>query len=475
MPKWNDLAPQERAEIFYRRSKGEKVSSLANELGMNENTLRGRLSEFRRGQNDLQAEINSLKVNKSGNKNSLEITATFPEDADNRVTTLEKLLQVAEVDLDVWDVERWVINTWEGYRKEGTKSLTWVGGRVDGFVEDGGGIVAKTIFQVKAWLVRKKPLAIEPALQAIEIHPAYPRLVEPENIAQAGIRRALIIPDLQVGFSRDLKTGKLVSFHDRDAMNIVLQIAQDKRFDRIVFLGDLLDLADWGDSFVRSPEMYFTTQPALIELAWWLSQIRSVQPVAEMTVIEGNHEQRMERVIIKNIASAYQLSPAFEDNPHPSLSIPRLLGLDKLNIDWVGGYPDAEVWLADDLVCVHGDRAKSVPGTTARAMNDDREASVIFGHIHRKESVVRSVIGRGSRRVVSATCPGCLCRVDGVVPGSTPRQNWSQGFAVASYGDDISSVVDVVSIDGGTALYEGKLYRAAFDLDHLERDANWGF
>lgn len=467
---WGELSLDEKVEIFRRRERGESISSLAKSLGMNENSLRGRLSEFRKEVSDINSDdFDDMRV--SGGGNHLQITMTIPED---RITTLDKLLEVCQVDTSVWDVERWIVNTWEGFRKNEQRDIRWDDGKANGRVLDDGDIRTKTLYQVKVWLIRKNPIALEPVVQPLEISIRFQERARP-NDTNDGVKSALIIPDLQVGFSRDLKTGALLPFHDRGAMDIVLRIAKEKGFDKVVFLGDLLDLPDWSDNFIRSPEFYFTTQPAIVELAWWLGQLRLILPNAEMFAIEGNHEQRMEKAVMKNMAAAYHLSPAYDTNIQPVLSVPRLLGLDKLGIEWVSGYPDAEVWLADDLVCVHGERARAVSGATARVLGEDLGVSIVFGHIHRREMVIRSIVTRSGQKVLSSTCPGCLCKIDGTVPGNTKRQGWSQGFAIAYYGDGLGSVVEVVPIEEGGTLYHGKVYKANFDLQSLRKDTGWMF
>jgi len=55
-----------------------------------------------------------------------------------RVTSLEHLLELAQVDRDVWEVERWVANKWEVGAKNAQKE-----------------IAVTPLYQIKAWLKRK--------------------------------------------------------------------------------------------------------------------------------------------------------------------------------------------------------------------------------------------------------------------------------------------------------------------------------
>lgn len=69
--------------------------------------------------------------------------------------SLEDLIKACRVDLNVWEVERFVVNKWEMGRKAKTVNMSWVNGVASGSVEDTGGITKAPLWQVKAWLRRK--------------------------------------------------------------------------------------------------------------------------------------------------------------------------------------------------------------------------------------------------------------------------------------------------------------------------------
>jgi hypothetical protein len=173
------------------------------------------------------------------------------------------------------------------------------------------------------------------------------------------------------------------------------------------------------------------------------------------------------------MAAAYHLRPANEKIKLPVMSIPRLLNLDALDIEWVGDYPDGEVWLNDGLKCVHGDKARAVPGGSARAILDASDVSVIFGHIHRAESLTRTRHTRKGASIIRAMCPGCGCRLDGEVPGHTLSQNWSHGLGIAHYDSSSYSSVELVDVKNGTLIYGGKQYFSLLDMDALREGVDW--
>ncbi len=158
---------------------------------------------------------------------------------------------------------------------------------------------------IEAPLRAVHPTAFEPVIQPIQIE--LPKLPKVGKQTKGKVKRCLIINDAQVGFRRTLHTTELVPFHDRRVLDLALQIAQTEQIDHISFGGDCLDLSEWSSKFLPEPEFYWTTQPALLELAWWFTQFRLAQPHAEIKKLEGNHDKRMPLLIASNMKQAYQL------------------------------------------------------------------------------------------------------------------------------------------------------------------------
>lgn len=463
---WTDLTPEQQADLLRRKQRGERVVDLAMEIGIPYSSLRRSLNELNRLEEGAFKDEDeagftpefdgSDTFSVTGDENNISINYT-----GERILSLEQLLAACGVNQEEWEVERYIVNKWEVGAKAEFKDLTWTNGVIDGEVRSTGGLTIEPLIQVKAWLVRKNPVMVTPHVQPLEVTVAGSAKLPAPSDKQG--RTALVLPDMQIGFLRDPITGNLEPIHDRKALGVILGLLAMDAFDDIVILGDALDLADWSDKFIRSPEFTFTTQPALVELGWILGQIRRLQPGATIYYIEGNHEERMRRAVISNMAASYNLKPITELHLEPSMSIPRLLSLDSLDITWVGGYPGNEVWLNDYLRCVHGDRARGNPVDTARAFVQDSNVSTVFGHIHRIERASKKVVERGGTRTITALSPGCLCRIDGTVPGSTNGQNWSQGYATILYREDGFHSIQEFEIENGVSgnwagIFEGVDY-----------------
>lgn len=285
-------------------------------------------------------------------------------------------------------------------------------------------------------------------------------------------RVAVILPDPQIGF-RDLK-GRLDPFHDERAMDVALQITawleENERVDEVINLGDFLDLPAQG-RFEQEPSFASTTQEAIDRGHLFLQQQRGAAgPQAKIVLIEGNHDRRMEKFILANTASAFGLKRANTDEL-PVMSLPYLLRLKEIGVEYIDAYPAGAFWLTDKLRAVHGDKVRSGGSTAAAYTNSSPHISTIFGHVHRQELQAKTVFDRTGPIRSVAVSPGCLCRVDGAVPsvnGSTKidgtpatfYENWQQGLAVISYKKNGDFFTELVQIVDGVAVFRGREFRA---------------
>jgi len=372
-----------------------------------------------------------------------------------RVVTLDDLIAVCGVDREVWRVLEWRAKAWEGYAKQERQDLRYEDGKIAEGYSQKQGIETVTLFSVWAKFVRREPVALRPTIQPAACAVQYEA---PPGPAPGELGRALLIGDLQAGFRRDLRTARLIPFHDRRVMDLALQIAAVTGVNLVVLGGDVADMTEWTSKYAREPEFYWTTQPTLLELHWWLRQFRELLPQARIAFLEGNHEKRLRLALMDHLPAAYELRAVDEIDLPPALSMPKLLALDSLGVEWVGGYPKGQTWLNDGLVVDHGERASSTPGGTARATVEEQNVAAIFFHAHRREWVSRTVRVRGGQRTIEAFCPGCACHVDGRVPGQG-KARWQQGLALVDYeagGEDFA--IAPIRVSGGRAIYDGKLY-----------------
>ena len=364
--------------------------------------------------------------------------------------TVEDLIRVCKIDTAEWECVDQKPNSWNSamkIRKGETEH-----------------VVIVPLYQIKAYFRKRHPTPIMPMIQPVEVVISkrdQVRAAKPKAQRADGVRRALIVPDPQIGFRRRLHTHELDPFHDRRALDLAVQIAKAERVDSVEFIGDWLDMPEFSTRWTPEPEFYWTTQPALIEAAWWLGQFDFV-PTKRL--LEGNHERRIRDWINQYARAAYALRPVDELELPASLSIERLIPMQALGVDYRVGYPGNGYWLNDNVRIEHGDVVRSAAGATAGAVITKSTYTTIFGHIHRRELVSRRIQTRDGDAFQTAFCPGCTCRVDGSVPGSTPKDQWQQGLGLVEYTQDTENIIPI-SVQDGQAIYNGRVFRARDNLD----------
>jgi UDP-2,3-diacylglucosamine pyrophosphatase LpxH len=240
----------------------------------------------------------------------------------------------------------------------------------------------------------------------------------------------------------------IAAIHDDEAISVALQVIKDVNPDQVVMVGDNLDFAEFG-KYLTAPTFKQMIQPAIDRAAQFLEDLRTVAPNAKITWIQGNHEKRLPMYIQSNAEAAFGITrgktkqTSLRDN-WPVLSLPVLLWMDDLDIQYLSGYPEAAYYLNSNLRVVHGDKVVSNGSTTNKYLNTN-SVSVIYGHIHRNEMAFQTRETDQGPRTIMAASPGCLCRIDGAVPSvksgldefGVPilqgAENWQQGLGVVQY------------------------------------------
>jgi metallophosphoesterase superfamily enzyme len=387
----------------------------------------------------------------------------------DRIATLDDLIKACKVDLNIWAVERHIINKWEVGRAEKSKNIIYTADGKKGFDKDTGKVFVEPLIQVKAWLVRKEPVAVHPVLHMLEAATLTPIPTKP--VGERPLR-VLFIPDTHVGFARNIHgTGRLLPMHDRRVLDIAVQYADIHKPDIIVFLGDFMDMAEWSTRWATDPEFVWTTQPSIVEGHWWLTQLRHAAPEAQMYILEGNHD-RYKQAITAHLSAAYELTgmnAAGALSENPLLSMQNIFQLDALGVQFIEGYEQgvAELWLADNFLATHGRHSSSTPGASVKKMSDIFPFTVVMGHIHRREMVSRKQKVRHGWVIHTAICPGTACHVDGRLPGSDDYQQWQQGLLVSTFTPDdlqVEPQLMQIAIHEGRAMVDGDLY-VARDLE----------
>ena len=291
--------------------------------------------------------------------------------------------------------------------------------------------------------------------------------------AAPGNRLAMFCADPQIGFRMD-DLGNIDPFHDEAAMALFVTAVRIEQPDVIAILCDYLDLPGQG-KFAQEARFAQTAQHTFNRGYSWLAELRAAAPRAEIILIEGNHDRRLQNFVEANALSAFGLRRADlpgEEMPKgwPVMSLPHLLRLDSLDIAYIDAYPAATHWLNDDTRAIHGTKANSSGSTMAAYLNDLPFLNTWAGHTHRQEIVWKTTTGRHGATLRYAANPGALCRTDGAVPsvngaigidGKPAKvwEAWQQGFGLLRF-NETQSFPELVPIVNGQAVMNGQLLSA---------------
>jgi hypothetical protein len=319
--------------------------------------------------------------------------------------SLAELLDSFGVDSSRWQVSHWTINEWGN-----ADDLRW---QAKAGLEPVPDFLADS---APPPVLRRLPVAPDPGR---------PRL-------------ALVAGDAHCGFRRDLETGALDPYHDERALDLLLQLAARLRPDAVVLAGDMVDLPALSTKFRRAPEERYLTTEALRRLRALLVALRTTLPAARIVLLPGNHEERLRKYLLDR---AGELATLRAPDGAAVLSVPALLWLDSLDVELRD-----EVWLGPCRVW-HGDLARPRGGRTVAEYLPAAHPQVV-GHVHRAEYGERTYRTATGPATVWAASVGCLCRVDGAVPGSPDVPDWHQGCGAVEWTETAAEWLPLPIRDG---------------------------
>lgn len=282
--------------------------------------------------------------------------------------------------------------------------------------------------------------------------------------------------DTQFGFRLlDPVNGELDPFHDEAAIDVALQITAAIDHDvgglhALVHLGDFVDLPAQS-RYTQEAAFALTTQPAIDRGHRYLAECRAAAPDAKQVLLEGNHDRRMQTFITNNALAAFGIKRANMPDSWPVMSLPHVLRLDELDVEYIDAWPGGEYWINENMRAIHGHKIRSGGSTANAIVRDNPAISTIMGHGHRLEAHYRTVHSKAGPIRSAAIMAGCLCRIDGAVPSfngstgvdgrpATVWEDWQQGLVVVHHTDDRQHVTMHQIVDG-EAVVHGQVFQAS--------------
>lgn len=196
---------------------------------------------------------------------------------------------------------------------------------------------------------------------------------------------------------------------------------------QVVFLGDHLDCAGFlalhhVAGFV--PDCDYTYEEDVAACNTFLDEVQSRTGNVETYYIEGNHEVRIAKQIMK-----MTLRNRRDSEYLMSLYGPKaVLNLDKRKINWVDrgeqyhGLNKRGTIRLGKCLFHHGTRCGV---NAARGNLEDLGANVVFGHTHRMASAMKETIDG----TIAAWSVGCLSQLHPLY-GDTRVSGWSHGYGL---------------------------------------------
>lgn len=233
-------------------------------------------------------------------------------------------------------------------------------------------------------------------------------------------------------------------FHSQKIWDLILKVAIDFKPDEIGLIGDYLDVYNLSMHGPKDPKVWQSLQDEVLSGCFGLDQIDHLFPLANKVYIEGNHETRFERFVLKNAPQLFSVT-----------SVKDLLEMDRRqNWKWVSYGPNQKYQVIDSDVIARHEPLKNQPHLNVRHAG----RSIINGHDHRvylsfqtdifgARTFAAGIGWAGNPKALSAAY------VKGV-------QNWQWGF-FAGYKDGKTFHPVLTHIaENHTCVFDGKNYRA---------------
>jgi hypothetical protein len=269
-----------------------------------------------------------------------------------------------------------------------------------------------------------------------------------------------------------------IPYHDPRALDVATQIFIDAKINRLIYNGDWGDYLDLGTHPKGDrDELYIGIEREVQEQRDLLHECHKAINPDEADWNDGNHEWRVQRAFWKDPKLAAKVlkikytEMQLIGSVKEAISIPAILGLDKLKIRYSGPYPNG-CWLRkgveeqDNVYVHHGYTARKKAGYTVSGQMDDHWCSQIVGHCERLAGPIwNRKLGRDFFGIENGNLSliGEPDKGDGIyagIPHSQPRlMNHRQGITVI-YEEGGHVWPFTIRIRDGKAHWGGKLYKA---------------
>lgn len=258
------------------------------------------------------------------------------------------------------------------------------------------------------------------------------------------------------------KTGKYLTvllygdshhgYHCDKTLASVLAIGKDVRPDIVVDMGDGVDAGHLSEKFKQNPTRTVSLQDEINLKRFQLATFRDSLPNTDYWYLEGNHEERLRRVMWNTEGPAKELIKL--DVVQRSLTWPKLLDLAALHISFLPYEQQPHKTLLPKFILKHGSIVRKNSGYTATGEMAKYNRSGASGHTHRLGVVWKRDLN-GCHVWIET---GCCCLLN---PEYVQDPDWANGCVVLTFDTKTGAVqVEPVEIRDGHTIWRGAEYRA---------------
>jgi len=233
-------------------------------------------------------------------------------------------------------------------------------------------------------------------------------------------------------------------FQHKKLWHYKIRLVESMQFDKIIIGGDFLDcfsLSRFDKSPNRAEDFHFE----LTEAMAMLRDLRKAAPKAEIIYIEGNHCERLQKLLDTNMRAFRSL---------PNFDIKNLLSLDKYKVRYVKDFYKVN----KNFIVTHGFYCSK---QSAKAELEKWGISGASGHVHRYNSFKKNYNDKIIKRPMFWYSFGTGADISQLEYAKNFYHNWDNSFGILEYSEVLFHMTVIDPIKGKGSFYnpiEGKYY-----------------
>jgi hypothetical protein len=227
-------------------------------------------------------------------------------------------------------------------------------------------------------------------------------------------------------------------FQDVKTLALAEDFIKDLQPDYLIYNGDINDFYQIS-KFDKNPARYSELQKDIDNTRDMLKRHRQLCPNAIIKLLDGNHENRLERFLWTNAPALSSLR---------CLEVEKLLELQNFEIERIPY--ECGIMVNDIFLIIHGNLVSTHSSYTAKRMFEKHGGCGLCAHSHR--------LGEYLKRNRFGTWGwwegGCLCDLN---PDYVTNPDWHQGFTLVHFKGK-RFWMEQIPILGHTLMYGSKIY-----------------